>query len=246
MPKHDMQVKEYINIIRKRWWIIAIITLSAIVSAYGFSKLQTPMYRSRAAYVVRFNRLDTGGNLFANSIYNGFVNLIYTPDQMQVISHQLELDLAGTQLMRYVRLQPQPNESLIVIEADYFNPDTARDLVNTVGQQLNALVVEENRNLQGEDRVSLRLRPAQQAWLAKPMTRINMLAGAVLGLILGTLLAFLIEYSDNTLKTSDDIERYTQLVTVGVIPSAVNNVNPLQRRLRIGSRTYPGAEERYS
>jgi capsular polysaccharide biosynthesis protein len=232
-----MQLKEYLKVVQRRWWIIALVTLIAIISAYGFSKLQTPMYRSRAAHVVRFNRLDTGGNLFANSIYNGFINLIYTPDQMQIISDQLKLDLVGTKVMEYVRLQPQPDESLIVIEADYFDPETARDLVTITGQQLNALIVEENRNLQGEDRVTLRLKPAQQAWLAKPATRINVIAGAILGFILGGLLAFVIEYSDNTLKNTQDIERYTQLVTVGVIPSSAAESSNVQRlRGTLGNR----------
>ncbi|HEX6289973.1 MAG TPA: Wzz/FepE/Etk N-terminal domain-containing protein [Herpetosiphonaceae bacterium] len=239
-----MQLKDYVNIIRRQWWIIALVAVAGVVSAYGFSKLQTPMYRSRAAYVVRFNRLDTGGNMFANSIYNGFVNLIYTPDQMQIISDRLKLDMPGMQLMEYVRLQPQPNDSLIVIEADYFDPTTASDLVNTVGQQLNALVVEENRNLQGEDRVSLRLRPAQQAWLAKPMTRINMLAGGILGLILGALLGMVLEYADNTLKSSEDIERYVQLVTVGLIPGGTDTASRTRPRLRVGTPSRSSAGER--
>jgi capsular polysaccharide biosynthesis protein len=240
-----MQLKEYTKIIQRRWWVIVLVTIATIISAYGFSKLQTPMYRSRTAYVVRFNRLDTGGNLFANSIYNGFVNLVYTPDQMQIISNQLKLDLSGTKLMEYVRLQPQPDESLIVIEADYFDPNTASDLVNITGQQLNNLIVEENRNLQGEDRVSLRVKPAQQAWLAKPTTRINVLAGAILGVILGGLLAFVIEYSDNTLKNSEDIERYTQLVTVGIIPSGTASAGNVQRNLSLGLRSSKEIKKRY-
>lgn len=227
-----MQLKDYVNIILRRWWIVMAVALIAAASAYVFSKLQTELYRSRAEYVVRFNRLDTGGNMFANSIYNGFVNLIYTPDQMQSISNQLKLDLSGTQMMRYVRLQPQPEQSIIVIEADYFDPKTASDLVNVVGQQLNSLVVEENRNLQGEDRVSLRIRPAQQAWLAKPTTRINVLAGGILGLVLGTLLAFALEYLDNTIKTREDIERYAGLVTLGTIPSNAASGSRVRPRLR--------------
>lgn len=227
-----MQLKEYVNIILKRWWIVVAVAFIAAASAYVFSKLQTELYRSRAQYVVRFNRLDTGGIAFANSTYNGFVNLVYTPDQLQSVSDQLGLDVSGTQLMRYVRLQPQPDQSMIVIEADYFDPATASNLVNVVGQQLNSLVVEENRNLQGEDRVSLRPRPAQQAWLAKPMTRINVLAGGILGLVLGTLLVFGLDYLDNTIKTSEDVERYASLVTIGTIPSSAAMGGRSRPRLR--------------
>jgi capsular polysaccharide biosynthesis protein len=46
------------------------------------------------------------------------------------------------------------------------------------------------------------------------------MAGAILGLVLGVLLAFVLEYLDDTLKSSGDVERFTGLTTLGVIPTA--------------------------
>jgi capsular polysaccharide biosynthesis protein len=45
-----------------------------------------------------------------------------------------------------------------------------------------------------------------------------MLAGAILGLIVGLVLAFVLEYLDDTLKTSEDVERIVGLPTLGAIP----------------------------
>ena len=55
--------------------------------------------------------------------------------------------------------------------------------------------------------------------LAKPQTKINVLAGGILGGILGLLLIFVLEYLDDTLKTAEDVERFAGLATIGVIPS---------------------------
>lgn len=215
-----MQLQDYIRVIQKRWWAIILVVATAAVAAYGFSKLQTPLYRSQVRYVVLFNRVDTGGNSFADKLLSSYVNLIYNKDQMQYIAQQLKLDVTGAALMENVRLQPQPNELMILIEADYTDPESSQRIASAIGQQLNARVVEANRNYQGEDRVSLQLaESAQVGYLSKPRTRINVLAGGILGLVLGVLLAFVLEFLDNTLKTAADVERFTQLVTVGSIPS---------------------------
>jgi capsular polysaccharide biosynthesis protein len=214
-----MRLQDYIRIIRKRWWIIALVPVIAAISAYVFSKMQTPLYRSQARYVVIFNRLDTGGNVFAGQILSGYVNMVNRPDRLQAVADQLQLDKSGQDLMKFVRLQPQPNALMIVIEGDWYDPDTSARLVNAVGQQLNARVVEANRNQIGQDRASLDIAPAQYVGIASPKTRINVLAGAILGLVLGVILAFVLEYLDDTVKSAADVERYTDLVTVGAIPS---------------------------
>lgn len=51
-----------------------------------------------------------------------------------------------------------------------------------------------------------------------PNMRMNLMISAVLGFGLGFLLAFSIEYLDDSLKTPDDVERYIQKPTLGIIP----------------------------
>lgn len=60
--------------------------------------------------------------------------------------------------------------------------------------------------------------------LHRPQTRVNVLAGAVLGLVLGILLAFVLEALDDTIKTPNDVERYVQLATLGAIPATGSDV----------------------
>jgi capsular polysaccharide biosynthesis protein len=232
-----MKIQDYLHVIRKRWWLIALVMLSAAGSAYVISKSQTRMYRSQAVVGVLFNRLDTGGNFFADKLLNSYVNLVYQPDKLQAISNQLGLDRSGTALMREVRLQPQPDQMRIVIEADAIDPAMSRNIANAVAHMLNARVVEVNRTLQGEDRAFLDLsQTAAIGVLAKPQTRINVLAGLLLGVVLGTLLAFVLEFLDDTLKTAADVERFAGLSTIGAIPSGGAQQSP-RPRLRPAAAT---------
>jgi|WetSurMetagenome_2_1015567.scaffolds.fasta_scaffold00479_12 capsular exopolysaccharide synthesis family protein len=61
---------------------------------------------------------------------------------------------------------------------------------------------------------------------ATPMPKNRMrfyLAGVLLGFALGLALAFLIEFSDTTIKTNDDVEKYLGLPILGTIPHITAN-----------------------
>ncbi|MFN9109498.1 MAG: Wzz/FepE/Etk N-terminal domain-containing protein, partial [Bacteroidota bacterium] len=47
-----MRLSEYIRIIRRRIWVIVLAVMVTAVAAYVFSKLQEPLYRSEASYLV--------------------------------------------------------------------------------------------------------------------------------------------------------------------------------------------------
>lgn len=54
---------------------------------------------------------------------------------------------------------------------------------------------------------------------AGPKKKKNMLLALVIGLFAGIGLAFLFEYLDNTVKTSEDVEKYAQLPVLGIVPT---------------------------
>ncbi|MEM7816909.1 MAG: polysaccharide biosynthesis tyrosine autokinase, partial [Candidatus Aenigmatarchaeota archaeon] len=58
----------------------------------------------------------------------------------------------------------------------------------------------------------------------KPQPRKEILQAIIISLIIGIGLAFLLEYLDSTLKTSDDVEFYVKLPFLGYIPSGVKEL----------------------
>lgn len=53
----------------------------------------------------------------------------------------------------------------------------------------------------------------------KPQRKLSILFGLMCGLVLGTALAFFLEYMDNSIKTPEDIETHLNLPTLAVVPS---------------------------
>ena len=52
----------------------------------------------------------------------------------------------------------------------------------------------------------------------KPNKKLNLAIGGILGLMLGVMLVFFLEYMDNTIKNTEDVERILNLPILGVIP----------------------------
>jgi len=62
----------------------------------------------------------------------------------------------------------------------------------------------------------------------KPNKKLNLAIGGILGLMLGVMLVFFMEYMDNTIKTTDDIERYLGLPVLGLIPKVTQKTKRKQ------------------
>jgi capsular polysaccharide biosynthesis protein len=215
-----MQLTDYAIVLRRRWWVILLVAAAAAIGAYIFSKVQTPLYRSEASYLVVPNRADNGLSIVLQNNMDSYKVMALAPIQLEQISQQLKLDRNADWMLEHVRIQAQTDTRLMIVQADYpQDPAMAPRLADAVGNNMVALVSSLNQSIEGTDRINMRVnQPARPATLYRPQTRINVLAGGVLGLVLGLLLAFALEALDNSLKSAADIERYVGLTTLGAIP----------------------------
>jgi capsular polysaccharide biosynthesis protein len=215
-----MQIRDYVNVLIKRWWVVVLTTLAAAVAAYGVSKMLPQTFRAQTEYLVIANRADNGLNIVLRNTMNSYRELVLQPDALEEISQQLQLDVSGEAMLQDVYMQPRPDDQKIVIEADHQFGTQAISIAGAMGQRLEAEVVRLNANLDGTDRINVTRVQSPRIISVQPNTRINVLAGAILGMVLGLLLAFVLEYLDDTLKSSSDVERFVGLTTLGAIPTA--------------------------
>ncbi len=214
-----MELKDYINVLVKRWWVIGLTLMAAAVAAYGVSKLIPQTFRAQAAYLALANQADNGLNIVLRSSMNSYRELVLQPTVLDEISQQLGLDISGERWMSDVNIQPRPDEQKIVIEVDALRLADAQAMADAVGERIVAEVNRINATLEGTARINVtRIQPARLIAI-QPNTRINVLAGALLGLVLGILLAYVLEYLDDTLKSTGDVERFVGLTTLGAIPT---------------------------
>ena len=215
-----MRMTEYLRIFRRRMVAIGLAVVLTAVAAYVFSKLQEPLYRSEASYLVVPNRNDNGLSIVLTNNMNSYKQLALARPQIEKLNAQLQLDRSPEWLLEHISIQANADDRKMIVQVDYPDIDMAPRLANAVGENMAALVSSLNDGLEGTDKINMRVTtPATPPKLYRPQTRINVAAGAFLGLIIGILLAFVLEALDDTLKSADDVERHVGLTIVGAIPA---------------------------
>ena len=213
-----MPLRDYATVLLKRWWVIALAVLAATLAAYGVSKVIPKTYRSQAVYLALANQADNGLNIVLRNSMNSYRELVLQPDVLDQISQGIGLDISGEAWMQDVNIQPRPDEQKMIIEVDAPTLEQSMAMADAVGERIVAEVNRINATLEGTARINVqRIQQARQIAI-QPNTRINVMAGALLGLMVGILLAFGLEYVDDTLKNSRDVERFVGLTTIGAIP----------------------------
>lgn len=77
----------------------------------------------------------------------------------------------------------------------------------------------------------------------KPNKKLNLAIGGILGLMMGVMLVFFLEYMDNTIKTTEDVERILDLPILGVIPKDTPEKKKKHKRKRKTKKPTTGDNE---
>ncbi len=233
-----MQLRDYWRIFSKRWWLIVLVAAAASLSSYVYSKLQTPIYRSEVQLTVAPSRLDYGLTLVIDNLLTQYQQQLLTRDLATRVNDTLKLDKPVDTLLSKVKVSAVSNGYLLDITVDDTDPNNARDIALVWAQKFIEAHQADMSTKDPADRIEITmLDKPLPGTLFFPKTKQYVLAAGVLGLVVGAVLAFLLEYLDDTLKTSDDVERFTNLPVVGSIPIATELSLPASKangRARVG------------
>jgi len=215
-----MPLGEYLAVLRRRGWIIPLVVIAATVSAYGVARLQSPVYRSTIRLEVT-GRFDYGAQLTAERQLSPLAQRILTTEVASEVDRRLRLDLGAPALLARVHVAPIVENMQIEVDADDVDPARAEAIAREF-----ARVYEEQHAARelgqpvAERTVISTLDQPTPAVLVWPQAR-SLVAGACgLGLLLGVLLVFALDYLDDTLTTAADVERHLGLACIALIPRA--------------------------
>jgi capsular polysaccharide biosynthesis protein len=215
-----MELRDYLRILRKRGWIILLLAALTAATAWGFSQLQTVEYKSSISVFVRPERIDNGTLLATKQILRGFVAYIDSLNFAQQVINAKGLDMKADTLKDKVTIASKDEDYIIQI-----------DVVDTSIQQAESIALEwanqfvqwrdqDNLKQQKADRVDANIVQNPTTNKFRPQTTLNVVAGAIIGLLLGVLIVFFLEsIESNILRSSDDVERVLGTTVIGAIPA---------------------------
>ncbi|MDY3959621.1 YveK family protein [Romboutsia timonensis] len=220
--EETVDLREYFGIIKKRFWIIALITTIAIVvsGAISFFVL-TPVYEAKSTLIVNTEKNEetqmiTGDQFnVTQKLAVTYGEIIKSRSVLEDVIKNLKLDDDYEDLVNNITVSPVKDTQIISISVQDTNKEKARDISNEIPKvfKKEAKRITKANDIQVIDKAILPQNPI------KPNKMMNMAIAAVLGAMIGLFVVFLIEYLDNKLKTPQDIEKHLGLSVLGVVPN---------------------------
>lgn len=226
-----MDLRAYLDILRRRGWIIIAVAVIAAVAALGLSFVQTKVYRATARISAVPARPDWGLGNSAKDLLRNFVNNINTHDMANRVIARAQLDMNSYDLLAKITVSAEPENFIIRLDAKDRDPEIAKRVVKTMAD----LFVDERLayyNTQDKDnRIEVKLVDSViDAPLYQPKPLTNAIAGFVLGGIIGALILLALEWmSADILATPESAERATGLPILGIIPAAGRKAAPVNK-----------------
>jgi capsular polysaccharide biosynthesis protein len=214
-----MELSDYFRILRQRGWLILVMMVLTAAAAYGFSKIQTPIYESTLRLLVRPGRTDFGQAQAAKELLSSYQQWLYSSYRAQDVINELQLDMTAGELLGDFGVASDGGSYVITLTVENPDPNLANDIARTWGNRLLQQQNLDNDRLRLEDRIYIEFIDDPQVGLSRPKTMINTAAGAVFGLLLGVALLFLLEWlASGVMRRREDVERYLDIPVIGTIP----------------------------
>ena len=214
-----MELSDIFRILRQRSWLILVLMVLTAAAAFGFSRIQTPVYQSNLKLLVLPSRTDFGQAQAAKTLLSSYEQWLYSSYRAQSVINNLQLDMTPGELLGDVRVSSDGNSFIIQLSVENTDPNLANDIARTWGDELIKWVNQNNDGLDKNDWITVEFVDDPRAGLDRPDTKINTAAGAVFGLLLGVGLIFLLEWlASGVIRRGEDVERYLDIPVIGRIP----------------------------
>ena len=220
--EETIDLREYFAIIKKRFWIIALLAIvSAIVSGVISFFMLNQVYEAKSTLIVNTDKQTetqtvTGDQInVTQKLAITYGEIIKSRVVLDDVIKNLNLDTTYEDLSGQITVSPVKDTQIISISVQDTNPKKARDIANQIPSVFTkeAKRITKANDVQVIDKAILPKNPI------KPNKVMNVLIAFVLGTMIGLFIVFLLEYLDNKMKTPQDIEKHLGLSVIGVIPN---------------------------
>ncbi len=214
--------------------MVALVAVVAMGSAYGVSKATTPMFRATTTLAAGAS-VGASGNasqyiaLTTGGLLSQYAKALTTRTMAQQVSEALKLDIPAEKLQGEIKAVPTNQDLTIRLDVEDSDPTRARLVANKVAELFVKQKQEEaNKGAavlgsQHDTVLVSVLDPAvtpQRPF--KPNTRVNVAAAGLLGVVLGVLIVFLVDWFDDTVRGATEAETLLDTRILAAIPQLKN------------------------
>lgn len=224
--EEEIDLRQYWEVLRKRWLIVVAIPLIAAItsgiisffiikSSYQASTTLIVGKKASEAGQAAAQMLDNSVLLANQQLAKTYATIAQSRTVEENVIKDLNLPLTVTELDSLISISQVKTTEILEIQVSNTNPELAASIANTMAQEFSKAVIE----IKKVDSVSIVDKAVTPDTPVKPNKKLNILIAFVVGLMASVGLTFLLEYLDNTIKTSNDVETLLGIPVLGVIPT---------------------------
>lgn len=217
--KAEIDLKELLFVVIRKLWIII---LTALLFGLGAGLLSnyvlTPVYTSSAkVYVISrqeedkmtYNDIQTGTQLTKD-----YMILVKSRPVMEEVIGKLELDMKNEQLAKMIDVNTPNDTRILEIIVTHPDANMSKLLADTIAEVSSERMVSvmEMKKVNVVEPGNVPTTPSS------PDIIKNGILGAFIGGVLASLIIILVYIFNDTIRNSDDIEKYLGITTLGFIP----------------------------
>lgn len=224
--EEEIDLKQYWDMLRKRWIIVvALPIIAALTSGMVSFFVLKPVYQASTTLIVGKKATESGQaamQMLDNSVLQANQQLAKTYAAIaqsrtveQSVINNLALPLTVAEFDKMIAINPVKTTEILEIQVLNKDPKLAAAIANSMANEFSKAVIE----IKKVDSVSIVDTAVIPEQPVKPNKKLNVLIAFGVGLMAALGLVFLIEYMDNTVKTSQDVEDILGIPVLGVIPN---------------------------
>ena len=211
-----MDFKQFLLVLRRRWRSVVLIFVVALAIAATISYLITPKYESTSRVIVSVNASTSteasGAAFFLNNRVTSYADLVQSTELASRVINTLDLDMSPEELSGEISASVVESTSFIEITVKDEDPHRAQTIADVVTSEFIDYAEEIETIGEGkESQIALHVsdQPEYDGTAVEPKWVLNLLAGGLIGLLLGIALAVARELLDRTVRTADHIAEVT-------------------------------------
>lgn len=224
--EEEIELRQYWEVLRKRWLIVVAIPLIAALTSGVISFfIIKPSYQASTTLIVgkkaseegqaATQMLDNSVLLANQQLAKTYATIAQSRTVEENVIKDLNLPLTAAELDTLISINQVKTTEILEIQVSNTNPELAASIANTMASEFSKAVIE----IKKVDSVSIVDKAVTPDTPVRPNKKLNILIAFVVGLMASVGLVFLLEYMDNTIKTSSDVETLLGIPVLGVIPN---------------------------
>lgn len=214
----EIDLLELFMALLNKWYLIAVSGLVCALTGMLFTMFLIPeKFESKTSIYIYNQQTD---NMTMSDLQTGstltkdFEILVKGRNVLENVIEKLNLDMTYNQLNGMVSVTVPANTRIVEITVETTDPYLSRDIADAVREISSKSIAE----VMGVDAVNVVEKANLPEGKSSPSISKNTLIAGMAGVVIACGIIVLLTILNDTISTPDDVEKYLELSTLGVIP----------------------------